>query len=945
MTFTPGTIVAARGREWIVQPPDADTPETVLRLRPLTGTAADDFLLDTSLEQEVTPASFPPPDPEKAGTFSQALLLRDALRLSLRAGAGPLRSFGNLAFAPRAYQLVPLMMALREPVVRLLVADDVGVGKTIESGLILRELLDRGEIERASVLCPPPLVDQWVSELERHFHITAKAVTSASADRLQRDIPDQSLTIFQYYPFTVVSLDYIKSDAHAAVFRQTAPEFVIVDEAHTCTQMGSGRSQRRWKLVKSIAEDQSRHIVLATATPHSGNQLGFANLLSLLKPEFAAFADGEPHPELRQELAGHFVQRRRADLAEWRASGNFPSRKVSEVTYKLNGDWKQFFDHVLEYCRGILAGHSTDSYKDYIYWYAALGLLRCASSSPAAAVQSLQNRIERLEGISHAEAQRRGEEDAPADETRVLDFEDSETSDIAPNIHDAESLCDSASLRENQIAALELIKEEAEKLAARSDDPKLVCLIRLLEHDLLKGEDAKRPIVFCRYIETAKYVAERLRKKFPGYTVTAVCGTDDADARQAAIDDLARSPKHILVATDCLAEGINLQRDYDAVVHYDLLWNPTRHQQREGRVDRFGQMSNEVKCALLYGQDNPVDGIVLKVISKKAQEISDSLGVSVPVPEDDRRVSLAIMKAGIFQSGAHSPNVPQQLGLFDEIERQEREALEALRGLEAKWQDAAEKEKANRTKFAQRILKPENVLPEWKKVETAFGSVEDVRTFTKGALAELGFHTLSSLPPQIVHRLQENGAELPQDLRYDDLTRAHPLVASLAGYVLESALDPVDGRDALVASVAARSGAAVSREVERVTRIFLLRLRHRLDIRKRDLIVEETQAVAVTGAGENAEWVYDPAEVERLLHFIPSSNLTGDAVRNAVRRAIDYAEANRPRFESFAAERAKTLLADHRRVRDASDDRGSFGVKPILPVDIMGVFVLLPEED
>ena len=940
MNFTPGTIVAARGREWIVQTPDADTPETVLRLRPLTGTAADDFLLDTSLEPDVSPASFPPPDPEKAGTFSQALLLRDALRLSLRAGAGPLRSFGNLAFAPRAYQLVPLMMALRDPVVRLLIADDVGVGKTIESGLILRELLDRGEIERASVLCPPPLVDQWVSELERHFHIIAKAVTSASADRLQRDIPDQSLTIFQYYPFTVVSLDYIKSDAHAAVFRQTAPEFVIVDEAHTCTQMGSGRSQRRWKLIKSIAEDPSRHIVLATATPHSGNQLGFANLLSLLKPKFAAFADGEPHPELRQELAGHFVQRRRADLAEWRASGNFPSRKVSEVTYKLNGDWKQFFDHVLEYCRGILAGHSTDSYKDYIYWYAALGLLRCASSSPAAAVQSLQNRIERLEGISHAEAQRRGEEDTSADETRVLDFEDSETSDIAPNIHDAESLCDSASLRENQIAALELIKEEAEKLAARSDDPKLFCLIRLLEHDLLKGEDAKRPIVFCRYIETAKYVAERLRKKFPGYTVTAVCGTDDADARQAAIDDLARSPKHILVATDCLAEGINLQRDYDAVVHYDLLWNPTRHQQREGRVDRFGQTAHEVKCALLYGQDNPVDGIVLKVISKKAQEISDSLGVSVPVPEDDRRVSLAIMKAGIFQSGAHAPNVPQQLGLFDEIERREREALEALRGLEAKWQDAAEKEKANRTKFAQRILKPENVLPEWKKVETAFGSVEDVRAFTKGALAELGCHTLSSLPSQIVHRLQENGAEVPQDLRYDDLTRAHPLVASLAGYVLESALDPVDEKP-----IATRSGAAVSREVERVTHIYLLRLRHRLDVRKRDLIVEETQAVTVTGAGENAEWVYDPAEVERLLHFIPSSNLTGDAVRNAVRRAIDYAEANRPRFESFAAERAKTLLADHRRVRDASDDRGSFGVKPILPVDIMGVFVLLPEED
>ena len=783
------------------------------------------------------------------------------------------------------------------------------------------------------MLCPPPLVDQWVAELYRHFHIVAKAVTASSAASLERGIPDQSLTIFQYYPFTVVSLDYIKSDAHAAMFRQTAPEFVIVDEAHTCTQMGSGK-QRRWQLVKALSEDTNRHMVLATATPHSGNQLGFANLLSLLKPEFAAFAEGQ-HPELRQELAGYFVQRRRADLAEWRASGNFPSRKVSEVTYKLNGDWKQFFDHVLEYCRGILAGHSTDSYKDYIYWYAALGLLRCASSSPAAAVQSLHNRIERLEGISHAEAQRRGEEDAPADETRVLDFEDSETSDIAPNIHDAESLCDSASLRENQIAALELIKEEAEKLAGRSDDPKLDCLIKLLSGDMLKGDKPFRPIVFCRYIETAKYVADRLRAKFKNYTVTAVSGTDDADARQAAIEDLAQNPLHILVATDCLAEGINLQRDYDAVIHYDLLWNPTKHQQREGRVDRFGQTSPEVKCALLYGQDNPVDGLVLRVISKKAKQISDSLGVSVTVPVDDRRVSMAIMQASLF---SRSQTATQQ-DLFSEANPAYAAAMKDIESLEATWEDAAEKEKANRTKFAQRALKPEDVLPEWQKVETAFGSPEDVRLFTKGALAELGCRTLDHLPAPILQRLAENGVELPPDLSYEDLTRAHPLVANLAGYVLESALDPVGDQP-----IASRSGAAVSREVAKVTRIYLLRLRHRLDVHKRALVVEETQAVAAIGAGESAQWITEPAEVEKLLHFIPSSNLTATAVQNAVRRATEFAAAQTNWFNDFASKRAEELLSDHRRVRDASGDRGKFAVSPILPVDVMGVFVLLPED-
>ena len=913
MTYTPGTIVSARDREWIVQPKEDDLPESVLRLRPLTGTSEDEFLLDCELESDVAPASFPPPDADKAGTFSQALLLRDALRLSLRAGAGPFRSFGNLTFAPRAYQLVPLMMALKQPVTRLLIADDVGVGKTIESGLILRELLDRGEIERACVLCPPPLVDQWVAELYRHFHIVAKAVTASSAASLERGIPDQSLTIFQYYPFTVVSLDYIKSDAHAAMFRQTAPEFVIVDEAHTCTQMGSGK-QRRWQLVKALSEDTNRHMVLATATPHSGNQLGFANLLSLLKPEFAAFAEGQ-HPELRAELVNFFVQRRRADLAEWRADRNFPSRKVSEVTYKLNGPWKQFFDHVLDYCRGMLAGHSLESYQDYIYWYATLGLLRCASSSPAAAVQALQNRLDKLSQEETANG---------PDESRVADFDETEASDITPAV-----------VLEERAAALELIKEEAAALAGRSDDPKLDCLIKLLSGDMLKGDKPFRPIVFCRYIETAKYVADRLRAKFKNYTVTAVSGTDDADARQAAIEDLAQNPLHILVATDCLAEGINLQRDYDAVIHYDLLWNPTKHQQREGRVDRFGQTSPEVKCALLYGQDNPVDGLVLRVISKKAKQISDSLGVSVTVPVDDRRVSMAIMQASLF---SRSQTATQQ-DLFSDANPAYAAAMKDIESLEATWEDAAEKEKANRTKFAQRALKPEDVLPEWQKVETAFGSPEDVRLFTKGALAELGCRTLDHLPVPILQRLAENGVELPADLSYEDLTRAHPLVANLAGYVLESALDPVGDQP-----IASRSGAAVSREVAKVTRIYLLRLRHRLDVRKRALVVEETQAVAAIGAGESAQWITEPAEVEKVLHFIPSSNLTATAVQNAVRRATEFAAAQTNWFNDFASKRAEELLSDHRRVRDASGDRGKFAVAPILPVDVMGVFVLLPED-
>ena len=118
----------------------------------------------------------------------------------------------------------------------------------------------------------------------------------------------------------------------------------------------------------------------------------------------------------------------------------------------------------------------------------------------------------------------------------------------------------------------------------------------------------------------------------------------------------------------------------------------------------------------------------------------------------------------------------------------------------------------------------------------------------------------------------------------------------------------------------------------------------RIDVRKRALVVEEAQAVAAIGAGESAQWITESAEVEKLLHFIPSSNLTATVVQNAVRRATEFATAQTSWFNDFAAKRAEELLSDHRRVRDASGDRGKFAVAPILPVDVMGVFVLLPED-
>ena len=240
--YVPGTLVRARGREWVVLP--RDDPE-ILMLRPLGGADRDAVGLFLPLEgHDVAPATFPPPDPAEAGDNTAGALLRDAVRLGLRTGAGPFRSLGRVAVEPRAYQLVPLLMALKLAPIRLLIADDVGIGKTIEAALIAREVLDRGEIRRLCVLCPPHLCGQWQAELSSKFHLDAEVVRPATVARLERDLP-LGRSLFEEYPVVVVSVDYIKSDRRRADFVRACPEFVIVDEAHTCAYGASNRGQHQ----------------------------------------------------------------------------------------------------------------------------------------------------------------------------------------------------------------------------------------------------------------------------------------------------------------------------------------------------------------------------------------------------------------------------------------------------------------------------------------------------------------------------------------------------------------------------------------------------------------------------------------------------------------------------------------------------------------------------
>lgn len=390
--FAPGDLVRARGREWIALPA---SQVGVLALRPLSGGESETVILDPQLEiLPVEPARFDLPADARKTVQAKAALLADAMRLTLRRGAGPFRSAAQLAFEPRTYQLVPLLMALRLQVPRLLIADDVGISKTIEAGLILRELMDRGEVDAFSVLCPPHLVEQWVGELKARFGIDAVAVTAGTASRLERGLP-LAQTLFDAFPFTVVSLDYIKAEKRRESFARACPDFVIVDEAHACVGTHKGR-QQRFELLSGLARHPERRMILLTATPHSGDEEAFSRLLSLIDPSFASIDLDDTR--YRERLARHFVQRRRIDLVsgDWDEDRAFPKHETKEFAYRLSDAHRAFQETVLDYCFGIVSRAESGQRDRRLAFWGTLALMRCVGSSPAAGLSV--NRLANLRG-------------------------------------------------------------------------------------------------------------------------------------------------------------------------------------------------------------------------------------------------------------------------------------------------------------------------------------------------------------------------------------------------------------------------------------------------------------------------------------------------------------------------------------------------------------------
>lgn len=943
-TYAAGALVRARGREWVVLP---DSTEDFLVLRPLGGGNDDVAGVHTALEA-VEPATYPLPSADDLGDAASAGLLRTALRLGFRSSAGPFRSLAQIAVEPRAYQLVPLLMALRQETVRLLIADDVGIGKTVEAGLVAAELLAQGDARRLAVLCSPALAEQWQRELAEKFAIDAELVLTSTVRRLERDLM-MNESLFDRYPYVVVSTDFIKSDAHRSEFLNHCPDLVIVDEAHTAVSdgaVGTRQRHRRHELLRDLARDPQRHLLLVTATPHSGKEEGFRNLLELLDPELATLDLEQTRG--RERLARHFVQRRRGDIRRYLDEDTqFPSdRESREVAYSLTPEYRRLFAQVLDYAREQVRDASDGGLHQRVRWWSVLALLRALASSPAAAAATLRQRAATAEAADEAEADALGR-------SAVLDSahdEAIEGIDVTPGADDADPDDPDdpgAGAPSTRRARLRAMAKAADALRGPTADAKLARAIAEVKALLADGYD---PIVFCRFIDTAEYVAAHLSAALAGTAeVAAVTGTLPPAERQQRIADLASTPaRHVLVATDCLSEGVNLQDAFQAVMHYDLAWNPTRHEQREGRVDRFGQTATTVRAITLYGVDNSIDGIVLDVLIRRHRAISKATGVIVPVPAQSDSVLEALME-GLVLRGADYQQGELDLGLRQADQR-----------LDLAWRSAAEAERTSRTKYAQGSIHPDEVAGEVAQVRAALGSPGAIRPFVEDTLRALGSTltptadgfaaTTASLVAGVRDVLPPGHAEplpfhhqLPAPRRHAVLTRTDPAVAALAGYVLDTALDAKTDaglRPARRAGIL-RTGAVATR-----TTMLLVRYRFHLDVPTREgtraLVAEDAELVAFRGNPEDPTWL-DANEVAHLVHARPEGNIPADQATDMVARALEKVALLTDHLDARADARADELLESHRRVRaGAGAARAGLRVRAQKPVDVLGVYLYLP---
>ena len=602
-----------------------------------------------------------------------------------------------------AYQLAPLRKALRLPRVNLFIADDVGLGKTIEAGLIARELLLRRRIDRIVVACPPAMLEQWRDEMEARFGLTFTILDRAYFSRTRRERG------FSVNPWTthsrfLVSHRLLVDEAYASGLRDWLGEFapqslLILDEAHHAAPSSGSRyaiDSYTTKAVRDIAP-RFEHRLFLSATPHNGHSNSFSALLEILDPQ--RFCRGVP--VLKGQLDEIMVRRLKSDIRE--LAGGFPKRTVVQIDIDgLPADAPELAlaEKLNAYRLEREKRLKSDTRSRQVVGALVIGGLqkRLLSSIDAFARTLAVHRKSIERALTKAEKDATNEEiadfermtaDVDPDETVAAEPDASVDEEIPAELeHDdlmaratAASSGSFAASLEREIALVEEMQEIAET-HRHAADARVHRIVDWIGENMLEagsGWKDCRVIIFTEYEDTRRYLERRLRE--------AVARTDRADERIAIFsgatsprkrEDIKHAfntepgdhPLRILIATDAAREGLNLQRHCRDLFHFDLPWNPSRLDQRNGRIDRKLQPADEVFCHYFVYVQRPEDR-VLTVLVKKSERIREELGSGAKVLEG--RVAACVQREGIRRDG-----VGEQISAMEIVDERQRVVAEEL---------------------------------------------------------------------------------------------------------------------------------------------------------------------------------------------------------------------------------------------------------------------------
>jgi len=906
--------------------------------------------------ESVRRANIELPNPEILGEPALNKLLIQAYRYSMLHGAAPLLSLQRSSVIPTNYQLVPVVMALKKSNrVRMMIADDVGLGKTIEAGLIVSELMARNLASRILVVCPRNLREQWREALEYFFHIDARVISSMHRRVLERQLPPGA-SPWEHYRCLVASIDYVKKDPIKHQVLEVPWDLVIVDEAHLAAKPHLSISMDRYDFVQELSA-RTKHLLFLTATPHNGYTDSYASLLRMLDGHLVSGSINEPL--INRDLAKENIcQRRRKDVENWfkehsEEENPFPQRKQEEVLIDLtNQEENQVIQALGNYGSKILDSAEGGSHRIQITAkWTVMHLHKRGLSSPASIRQSLKNRKGRLiDRVQNAEAEEQTSITLEQVKATALDEDlgDDETDEEASYRADR-NVFGSLESNKAEIAELDKLIELAKKITPAKDSKlrKLTGPSGILSQAIAGYFGKAKIIIFTRYKDTLDYLEREIPMRLPesksDIKIITVYGNLNEAQRKERLADFQRLEKGILIATDCISEGINLQHMANQMIHYELPWNPNRLEQRNGRIDRYGQKEKIVHIKTLVMSDT-LDATILKVLVVKARNIRDEYGFSPPFFGDDSNVMDMIRDQGI--------EVPSsaQTRLFDFGEEgQRRQQIDPFA------KDIIERIKSD-SFYGQQDVDLSEVRNRMKETEELIGTEEDFRTLVRNSLQSLGCSvqdnkdldhtlridfrsTLLAVPGQesVIEKATFDPKLALQNKDIVQLNAGHPLVRRAIELVRQSVFD---GGSTGYGRTAALATSAVSR----VTLLYHFLARFTVNTRPIG-IIEEIIPLACDLNGGNP---LDTKEIDSLWHSKPEQlKRTKEEIIPHLQKAIEPSVYT-PTLQKRLEERLEAIKKERSELKKKfvdADEAWLGGIEDVslASSDLLSVTVYYPE--